>query len=198
MSIINHLKKPKVNYRANLLIIFLCTVSCNALAVSLAVKQKYPFTLLTKDYDILNERDLSFYLPYLHPASHFPKTGSGCIYWQCFPRENISITLEDYGYFENDFRKGEDTLGNIEIRAMVKPGVFHDYLVERAWPVKEVQRGFNNWRRLMKGEKYVCLAGSYISHSQPVENGMKKEVASWTFERLKTKKGCVAYFDGDC
>jgi hypothetical protein len=181
-----------------LLIIFLCAISCNALGVSLVAKQKYPFTLLTEDYGILNDHDLFFYLSYLRPASHFPRSGSGCIYWQCFPRENISITLEDYGYFENDSRKEDDTVGNIAISAMVKPGIFHHYLIERAWPVKEVKKGFNNWRRIMKREKYVCLAGSFISHSQPVENGIKRDISSWTFDRLKTKKGCVAYFDGDC
>jgi hypothetical protein len=200
MSTIICYRKPKIKcWIASLLIIFLCVISCNTLGISLAAKQKYPFTLLTNDYGILNDHDLSFYLSYLHPAPFPPKKeATGCIYWQCFPRENISITLEDYGYFENDFRKGKDTLGNIEISAMVKPGVFHNYLIERAWPVNEVHKGFNNWRKLMKGEKYVCLAGGFVSHSQPVENGIKRNIFSWSFERLKTKKGCVAYFDNNC
>ena len=199
MTVTNNYKKPKVKYWTSWLIVLLFSVSCNAVGISLAAKQKYPFTLLTNDYGILNDHDLSFYLPYLYPAPSFPNKDSiYYIYWQCFPRENISITLEDYGYFEDDFRKGEDTVGNIEISAMVKPGVFHHYLIERAWPVKEVQQGFNNWRRLMKGEKYVCLAGMFISHSQPVENGIKRDISSWTFDRLKTKKGCVAYFERNC
>src|SRR5471030_1725586 len=98
MSIINHYRKPKINYRASLFIIFLCAISCNALGVSLAAKQKYPFTLLTNDYGILNDHDLSFYLPDLYPAPSFPNKDSiYYIYCQCFPRENISVTLEDYG-----------------------------------------------------------------------------------------------------
>jgi hypothetical protein len=198
MTVTKNYKKPKIKYWTSWLIILFFSISCNAAGISLAAKQKYPFTLLTKDYGILNDHDLSFYLPYLYPAPFPPRKGTDYIYWQCFPRENISITLEDYGYFEDDFRKGEDTVGNIEISAMVKPGVFHHYLIERAWPVKEVQQGFNNWRRLMKGEQYVCLAGIFISHSQPVENGIKRDVSSWAFQRLKTKKGCVAYFERNC
>lgn len=197
MIVTNNYKKPKVNW-ASWLIILLFSISCNAEEISLVEKQKYPFTLLTNDHGILNDHDLFFYLPYLYPAPFLPKKGSDYIYWQCFPRKNISITLEDYGYFENDFRKGNDTLGNIEINTMVKPGVFHRYLIERAWPVKEVQKGFNNWRRLMNGERYVCLAGIFISHSKSVENGIKKDVSSWAFQRIKTKKGCVSYFDRNC
>lgn len=198
MNVISHLGKPKLNYRATLLIIFLCVISCNALGVSLAAKQKYPFTLLTNDYGILNDQDLSFYLSYIHPAPHFPQRGEGYIYWQCFPRENISITLEDYGYFENDSRKGEDTLGNIEISAMVKPGVFHEYCIRKILPTKYLQDVFNQWRELMAKQKYVCLAGDFISRHEIVENGGKRDVSGWVFDRLKTKKGCISYFDGDC
>lgn len=197
MSIINHYRKPKINYRASL-IIFLCVISCNALGVSLAAKQKYPFTLLTDDYGILNDHDLSFYLSYIHTAPHFPKTvGEGYIYWQCFPRENVSITLEDYGYFEEDLGR-KDTIGNIEIRAMIKPGVFHEYCIRKVWTTQYFQGVFNQWRKLMAKQKYVCLAGDFISRQEIVENGTKRDVSGWFFERLKTKNGCVSYFDGSC
>lgn len=198
MAIINNYRKLKINQWASLLIVFLCSISCNALGISLAAKQKYPFTLLTNDYSILNEYDLSFYLSYLRPAPFFPKKEAmGYIYWQCFPRENISITLEDYGDFVKEFGK-EDTVGQLEIKAIVKPGVFHEYIMKNLDFVKDFQKQFNSWRKLMKGEKYVCLAGSFISRSQSTENGINQDVSSWTFERLKTKKGCVAYLNSDC
>lgn len=180
------------------MIIFLCSISCNVLSIDMATKQKYPFTLLTKDYGILNKHDLDFYIKYINPAPSFPKEGChGYIYWQCFPRENISITLEDNGYFAEEFGK-EDTIGDIEIKGMIKPGVFHEYGMRRAWPVKDFQKEFTHWRNLMKGEKYVCIAGHFLDHSETIKNGAKRETYGWIFERLKTKKGCVAYLDGAC
>lgn len=196
MSIINHLRKLKVNYWANLLIIFLCIISCSAFGLSLAAKQQYPFTLLTNDYGILDDHDLSFYLSYRYPASHFPKRGSSCIYWQCFPRENISVTLEDYGYFVEEFKK--DTVGELKIEVMVKPGVFHHYCLRRAWAVNDLQKEFAHWHKLMNKERYVCLAGDFVVRTQTVENGTKSDVSLWGFERLKTKKGCVGYLGSSC
>lgn len=195
---INYCKKPKVNYRVGLLIIFLCAIACNALGLSLTAKQQYPFTLLTDDYGILNDHDLSYYIEYVRPATFFPKKEAmGYIYWQCFPRENISITLEDYGDFVKEFGK-KDTIGQLEMKAIVKSGVFHEYIMKNLGLVKDFQKQFNSWRKLMKNEKYVCLAGSFISRSQSMENGIKRDVSGWTFERLKTKKGCVAYLNNDC
>lgn len=197
MSIINHYRKPKINYRASLFIIFLCAISCNALGVSLAAKQKYPFTLLTDDYGILNDHDLSFYLSYIHPAPFFPKKEAmGYVYWQCFPRENISVTLEDYGEFVEEFKK--DTVGELNIEVMAKPGVFHHYCLRRAWPVNDLQKEFTRWHKLMNKEKYVCLAGDFVVRTQTIENGKKNDVSLWGFERLKTKKGCVGYLGSSC
>lgn len=187
-----------MKYLASIMIIFLCGISCNALSVTLAAKQKYPFPLLTKDYDILNEHDLALY-SYIRNINPAPFTGkfSGLNYWQCFPRENISITLEDNGYFAEEFGK-KDTIGDLEIRAMIKPGVFHEYGMRRAWPTEDFQQVFNHWRKLMDKEKYVCLAGHFVNRSQTIENGVKRDIYGWIFDRLKTKKGCVAYLDNNC
>lgn len=104
MNVINHYRKLKVNCLVSLVIIFLCGISCNALGVSLAAKQKYPFTLLTDDYGILNEHDLSFYIPYLYPAPCFLKEGSSYIYWQCFPPPDGKMRATDCANTEGVLR----------------------------------------------------------------------------------------------
>lgn len=173
------------------IILFLCAISCNALSINLAAKQKYPFTLLTQDYGILNKHALAFYTQYLKPAPFLPKEDFGYIYWQCFSRENISITLEDNGYFAEEFGT-KDTIGDLQITGMVKPGVFHEYSMRRAWPTGGFQQVFNHWRNLMKGEKYVCLAGNFVSRSQTTENGIKRDISGWIFERLKKIHHCLS------
>lgn len=187
-----------MNHLSGIMIIALYAISCNAFGVSLEAKQKYPFPLLTEDYGILNEHDLALY-SYIRNINPEPFTGkhSGLNYWQCFPRENISITLEDMGYSSEDF-DWKDTVADLEIRGMVKPGVFHEYGMRRAWPVEDFQKQFNSWRRLMKGEKYVCLAGHFVDYSEPSDYGVKRKVYGWILDRLKTKKGCVAYLNSNC
>jgi hypothetical protein len=139
---------------------------------------------------------IMIYLSYMHPASHFPKRGSSYIYWQCFPRKNISVTLEDYGEFVEEFKK--DTVGELNIEVMAKPGVFHHYCLRRAWPIKDLQKEFTHWHKLMNKERYVCLAGEFVVRTQTIENGTKNDVSLWGFERLKTKKGCVGYLGSSC
>lgn len=50
----------------------------------------------------------------------------------------------------------------------------------------------------MKNEKYVCLEGGFLNHRDRVINGKKQEIYSWEFEKIKTKKGCDSYFEGEC
>lgn len=68
--------------------------------------------------------------------------------------------------------------------------------MRREWTVSEFQADFNHWHRLMKGEKYVCLGGSFIRRENKIVNGNKKIIYSWIYDRIKTKKGCAGYFGG--
>jgi hypothetical protein len=65
-------------------------------AVSIEIKQKYPYPLLTEDYGLLNENDLAAYTWGLKPRPFTKQESSGAYtYWQCFPRESIEVTLTD-------------------------------------------------------------------------------------------------------
>jgi len=177
------------------LIFFLC-ISYSAWGIDLAVKKKYPYQLLTEDYFILNENDLAGYTFGMNPAP-FNGKPSGLNYWQCFSCEHISITLEDTGSSTEDFG-WKDNIGDIQIRVWIKKGVFHEYAMRREWSVGEFQHDFNRWRQLMKGEKHVCLGGHFVSHEKMFDHGIPIEVYGWIFDKIKTKKGCDSYFDGDC
>lgn len=75
----------------------------DASAVSVLAKQRYPYPLLTNDYGILDDIDLAAYTWGLKPRSFTPNEVSGrYTYWQCFPRECISIVLEDTGLSSSD------------------------------------------------------------------------------------------------
>lgn len=53
---------------------------------------------------------------------------------------------------------------------------------------------FMRWEKLMKGEKYVCLAGQFINHEEKANDGVKIEENYWIYDKVQTKKGFNSYF----
>lgn len=175
--------------------VFIClAMVSNANAISAAAKQKYPYTLLTDDYGILSENDLAAFTWGLKPRLFTAEEISGEYkYWQCFPRERISITLKDTGYSSVDV--GWDDIADLQIEVVINPYLSHKYDMRARWGVKDYEKRFNLWKKLMKGEQYVCLAGEFSDRKRKMKNGKTKEIYSWTFERIKTKKGCDSYLE---
>ena len=56
--------------------------------------------------------------------------------------------------------------------------------------VTDFEKIFNKWRKIMKDEKYVCLAGSFMFREHKMEDNKERENYQWVFEAIKTKKGC--------
>jgi len=175
-----------------LLPFFLLIPSSNVFAVSLEAKEKYPYPLLTNDYGILNEQDLARYARGMRPRPFNLENSGGYQYWQCFPRSKVSITLEDFGYSTEDVG-WEDTLSDLTIRIYVSPTIIHEYQMRRPWPVFEYLPRFKRWHKLMANQKYVCFAGSFGSKEKVIEENIPREIYSWTFEKIKTKKGKDSY-----
>ncbi len=77
-------------------------MSYKVCAINSTIKKKYPYTLLTEDYGILNENDLAVYARG-KPLRPFNLENSGAYnYWQCFPREKVTVFLEDMGYSSDE------------------------------------------------------------------------------------------------
>ena len=167
----------------------------SAHALSITAKQKYPYPLLTDDYGILSANDLAAYTWGLKPRPFTAEAVSGeYTYWQCFPRELVVITLEDTGS-SSDEVGWRDNVGDLQIKVVVNPHLIHEYDMRARWTVLEFEKRFTLWRTLMNKEKYVCLAGGFVHRERTIENGKVRELYEWTFEKIKTQKGCDSYFD---
>jgi hypothetical protein len=175
-----------------LLLFFLLILSFKTFAISLEAKKKYPYPLLTNDDGILNEQDLANYAHGMPPRPFNLENSGGYNYWQCFPRNKISITLRDFGYSTEDVG-WEDTLSDLKIRIYVTPRIIHEYQMRRPWPVSEYLPRFKLWHELMTDQKYVCFAGSFSSKEEVIENSIPREIYYWIFEKIKTKKGKDSY-----
>lgn len=174
--------------KTKILLFLLCFIlSSNVLSVTLVAKKKFPFSLITDDYGILNEEDLGHYTKIFIPKP-FTEKDTGGFYWQCFPRELIEMTLEDMGYSSEDWG-WSDTASDIKISVYVKPTVIHEYFMRRAYPLFTNQKKFIRWHKLMDKQKFVCLAGEFGRKSFEVREGVPREVYDWTFEKIKTKNG---------
>jgi len=161
----------------------------SAYAIDDAIQKKYPFAKLTNDYGILNENDLN---DRLKPEPFSTKELTGHIYWQCFPREDVSTTIEDIGHSTHDL---DDNDADLNITAYSKPGVIHKYVMRHNWATPGTEKRFNQLIKIMKGEKYVCLSGEFRFLEERIISGQKQLVYYWTSEKIKTKKGCNSYFE---
>lgn len=181
--------KNKIVFVLGLLIIF----SSTSAAITAPIKKKYPYSVLTNDYGILNEKDLDTYKMGVKPPPFLPKEGYGYLYWQCFPRDRVSISLKDMGYTSEDIG-GEENYSVLKIMISDDSSGYHEYSMRRVWPTSTYEHRFKLWLKLMKNEKYVCLLGDFVNR-ETIKGAVSQH---WIFEKIKTKKDCDSYFAGDC
>lgn len=170
-------------------------VSYEANALNAALQKKYPYSVLTDDYGILNQVDLNSVLDGVYPPTSFPQKYSAYIYWQCFPREHVKIAIEDIGYSSMNHDEND---AEITITAFSKDHTAHKYGMRRDWPVFSQEDRFNQYEKIMQAEKFVCIAGSFNESEEKTVNGRSYKTNYWVFEKMKTKKGCEAYFENGC
>lgn len=176
-----------------LVILFWVALGSTAEAISIVAKKKYPYPLLTKDYGILSDNDVATYAWGMKPRPFTEKEISGgYIYWGCFRRDDISITLKDIGFSSEDIG-WKDNYADIVLTVQNNPYLIHQYEMRSRWSVTDYEKKFNLWRKLMKNEKFVCLAGAFSDRERERLNGKIKETYNWIFERIKTKRGCDCY-----
>jgi hypothetical protein len=85
-----------------LMILCSCIFPLMVNAMNISLKQKYPNTVLTDDYGILNEIDLDSHLDGVKHPPTFSKQRREFIYWQCVPRSSVRVALQDLGYSPED------------------------------------------------------------------------------------------------
>lgn len=174
---------------STILIIFFC----DTLAISKGAQKKYPYSVLTNDYGILNEKDLDTLKLGVKPPTFLPEEGHSFLYWQCFPRDRISISLKDMGYTSEDIG-GKENYSALKIMVSNDSNAYHEYSMRRVWATSTYADRFNLWLKLMRNEKYVCLLGDFV-YRKKIKGAITQY---WIFEKIKTKKGCDSYFAGDC
>lgn len=174
-----------------------------ARGLSADLKKKYPYTVLTDDYGILNEIDLDSELDGVKHPSLFSHENRAFIYWQCFPRDSVRISLEDLGDSpeddpESDVKYNGENNAKLNITAASKKNIYHKYTMINNSPTLLAEARFNRYLKLMQGAKNVCIAGAYLEKEARVMGGKKQQVHYWAFEKMKTQNGCESYHLNGC
>ena len=163
-------------------------------AESLAAR--YPNWMITADYGIVSADDLAYDEKLGGSAMPYdPGRFSNQRYWQCLPLKNVHPKYH--------FWSGEDGMGlggvtvnlcdlEIEVR---QPGGLQIYHDRRGHPAEFCHSFGRNWKRLTRKEDIVCLEGE---GSRSDEDKKEGKYRNWTWSKLKTRKGCYAYFEGEC
>lgn len=171
-----------------------CLLPPIANGLSASLKQHYPYTVLTDDYGVLAEVDLNTRLDGVLPPTGLPREKQFFLYWQCFPRKNVRISLSDIGYSSYHLDEND---AELTIEAYTSTGI-HLYGRRRNAAASANTRVFKQYQKLVRGEQYICLEGTYFFYKDVATDGKKRRTYYWTFEKIKTKKGCESYFVGRC
>ena len=168
------------------LMFFLVLSMQMACASRISLAPKLQNGLLTPDYGILTAADLKNQalhdgtIPPLGPKS----SSSAQAYWACFPLSSVKLGCEVRDPVENT--------DGLDVEARDSEGVKHIYFFRRG--DIECAPYMKKWKKLTKDETHVCLAGF---PSAIVIDKKGQASRGWVFDKIKTKRGCDAYF-GDC
>jgi len=166
-------------------VFFLCSVSvAGAKPTHLEkLKSRYPYGLIGDDYGLLTVEDLAVNTCNGEPTP-FEEENGAYPYWQCFSLKKTKLRCQEASY-DPSIKK---VLGYTFIEAKNENGL-QSYLARDARDIRFCKEFLRDWKRATRGEKFVCVAGTY-ARIQPAKDG--RQETDWIFEKFKTRKECVS------
>ncbi|MBC7690318.1 MAG: hypothetical protein H7222_00985 [Methylotenera sp.] len=150
------------------------------------LKSRYPYGLIGEDYGLLNEEDLAVNTCSASKLTPFSgDENMAYSYWQCFPLKDAKMECDSLGY---DTAVKKET-GYLVIDALNEKGL-QSYLARDAMDIRDCKKYLQYWRQKTRGERYVCISGSYGGFSG-FRNGHKE--TNWVFDKFRTRKGCESH-----
>lgn len=147
------------------------------------------YGLLGEGYGIVTSEDIAVNDCQATPMP-FSDQSDAYQYWQCFDVKDSRVYCDGKGFDEDT-----QLLHTYMVISGIRSGIKQEYVTRRTIPLTTCQEYIKDWKRLVEGEKVVCISGSLLNHSK---NQRNEEIYNWIFDRFKTKKGCESYFEGGC
>ena len=87
----------------------------------------------------------------------------------------------------------------MEIYGFIQKTEHHNYGFRHAWDLASCIETLNIWKKLSENQEAICLLGVPAGKPELEKiNGKLILVHGWVWERIKTKKGCNSYNEGEC
>lgn len=152
----------------------------------------YPYGVIGDDYGILNEDDLAINTCNVKEVEPFSLTvDTSYPYWKCYSAKDVSILCDDPDYDEDE--KSLMVILDLEVRSLKEGN--HDYLTRRAIRLESCKYFQNQFKKTTVNESHVCVSGEFWKIDKR-NDGNSQMI--WSFDKFKTKKGCVSYFADKC
>jgi hypothetical protein len=164
-----------------------------------AFAKKYPGGLLTGDYGIVTEQDLELEASTGTPGPFKPSEDSpGYNRWQCFPVKDVKPKVRTWR--DSDGAGPNNVIVTMcDLETWVEHhGQIDVYYGRRAKENTYCREYLRAWKHLTRGEPFVCLSGEYHGISPPEPGAPQIPSRDWTWDKIKTKKGCHSYFTSEC
>jgi hypothetical protein len=175
-------------YRRTLYVLAFFTI------VSVAhAEPQYANDLMTDGFGIVTEDDLAYDFEN-RLVSRFDPKSDNSIHWQCVPVENAKATFYTWVLENGRFSRKRERLCASEIQVH-EHGHLQRFVIHHAQAMTSCHRFLKKWRRLVRGQKIVCLNADF---GMLQNMGQKTEYRLWNLEKYKTQLGCDSYFYGVC
>ena len=175
-----------MKHRLLLVGLFLSVCSCKTAGTN----DNYPHKkveIVHPDYGILSLKDRT-------------RTELLPLMWRCFPIKDVEVKYRTWPFTDpTEPRKVIEIMCDFEIWVNSKP--FQNVYHGRRGKPESYCRDFKvAWNKLTHGEEHICMDGVTLTKGEPeVNEGQMKMKASWTWDKIKTKKGCYSFWNGyDC
>ena len=161
--------------------ILLILLGCSHATHLQRLNQSYPNGLIGDDYDVLTVEDLAVNTCNLLGENTYPPEGASPYrYWQCFLTKDVFISCDD-----DDEDKDHTVIMGMYAAGKTRKQV---YVSRQVMDLKRCIGFQKDLKKLTEHETHICISGEFI------DNDSNEETA-WIFDKFKTKKGCISYWD---
>ncbi|GEM_PF-6178040 len=120
------------------------------------------------------------------------------IRWQCFPVEEVTLSLMDWVSDKDHYVKSKIHNGNLTITGFTNGKNIqeecqgrNEYCFSDKLSIGDAEKVFHQLQKTMKDRKYVCILGRHTS-KELIFNGAQP-LDNWIFEKMRTKKRFYSY-----
>lgn len=163
--------------------------------LSATVAAAAPLGLLTPDFGIVTADDLAYDSAQMETTPYDPKGTLGSLHWQCVPGSAVSAGYKSWRGMdgaENSTKLFK--MCSLEVRVR-NNGVLHLYVDHRGHRLDYCKMFIREWSKVASKEDVICVNGDHSGAQTDKEDGAYQ---LWTWQKVKTKKGCYSFFADQC